>query len=119
MALTTRATISSIVALSKVSMKRAEPARNRAAIARNIETSNLIADGDASRLVSTHDDRKAGISRKGAARRKGEGHADAQRVNLPRCDHHEAMTILHFAPRDWIRVDPIDVAAARNVAANH
>jgi hypothetical protein len=34
MALTTRATISSIVALSKVSMNRAEPARTRAAMSK-------------------------------------------------------------------------------------
>jgi hypothetical protein len=69
--------------------------------------------------VSAHHDHKAGVSREDAAGRNGHSHADAQSVDLPWRDHHEAMTILHFPASDWIRVNPIDVAAARNIAANH
>src|ERR1700677_285693 len=86
---------------------------------RNVETPNLVADRHAGRLMPAHHNRKAGVSRAGSARRDGDSHADAQRVDLPGRDHHEAMTILHLPPGDRVGVDPIDVAAARNVAANH
>src|ERR1700722_15019947 len=85
----------------------------------NVETANLITDRNASCLVSAHHDRKADVSRKGAASRDRHGHADAQRIDLARRDYDEAMPILHFPSGDRVRINPVDVAAAGDVAPNH
>jgi hypothetical protein len=68
MALTTRATISSIVALSSVFD---EASRTGPHPRRNVETPNLVADRHAGRLMPAHRNRKAGVSREGSARRDG------------------------------------------------
>jgi hypothetical protein len=116
MALTTRATISSIVALSSGSIKRAESDRARAAM---VETANLIADCHASCLVSAHHDRQASVSCRGDAGREWHGDANAQRIDLARRDYDEAMSILHFPSGDRVRINPVDVATAGDVAPNH
>src|SRR5262249_44374962 len=85
----------------------------------NIEAAHLIADGNAGRVMSGNGNRQSHVTGKGSAAGNRHCHADAECVDLAWRDDDETMPVLHLAPGDWVGVDPIDIAALGDVAADH